>query len=320
MAIFFVVAAVLIAELIWWMIFIHQNNTQYLALVRHNYKLERQLGIAEPEYVLTEATKFVDRKFTMFVSESIFVIIVILIGIYFVYRSFVQELKLQAQQQNFLLSITHELKTPLASIKLYLQTLIAKKHISDEKRTHFLKGSLRQVDRLTSLINHVLETTKSELSTIEHQASRSINISEIITELLSSFEEIKENAHHISKDVYFKMHTHDLELLCSNLLKNALQYVGDNIQSVHVSLEERDSQIILEVSDRGVGIAEEEKANVFERFYRVGSEETRSTSGTGLGLYIVKQIVQKYHGQITIRDNEPNGSIFTILFDKAEHG
>lgn len=312
LAIFALISSILIAELIWWMIFTHQNNERYLDVMRDMIRVEQQFGIETNRISFDAVEEEMDRKLFMFISESVFVIVLILVGIYLVYRSFKQELRFQRQQQNFLLSITHELKTPLASIKLYLQTLSSKKKLSEEKQSEFLSGSLEQVDRLTQLINHVLESTKETRAPRESLAEK-IDVVPVFTTVCNEYGVEFRGG---DAPLFAHIGETDLELLLSNLVKNAVLYSGETPEGVSVTLQSQEKNVTLVVSDSGVGIKDEHKKQIFERFFRVGEEDTRRANGTGLGLYIVDQLVKKYKGKISVTDNQPKGSTFTVIFPK----
>ena len=104
-----------------------------------------------------------------------------------------------------------------------------------------------------------------------------------------------------------------LTSVVTNLIENAVKY-SKPCQTVDVKLFSRDGQVHFQVADHGIGIADDEKSRIFNRFYRVGSEETRNTKGTGLGLYIVKQVLDKHEASIRVKDNRPEGSIFEVVF------
>jgi signal transduction histidine kinase len=104
-----------------------------------------------------------------------------------------------------------------------------------------------------------------------------------------------------------------LTSVVTNLIENAVKY-SSPCSSVGVKLFSKDDKVYLQVADHGIGIADEEKTRIFERFYRVGSEETRNTKGTGLGLYIVKEVLDKHQASIRVKDNRPAGSIFEVTF------
>ena len=102
----------------------------------------------------------------------------------------------------------------------------------------------------------------------------------------------------------------------TNLIENAVKYNFTEEPKIDISLKEENKKIILKIGDNGIGISDKEKKKIFERFYRVGNEDTRTTKGTGLGLYIVSQIVKAHQGKITVGDNQPKGTIFKIIFPK----
>lgn len=258
-----------------------------------------------------------NRRWVMFVSESSFFVIMILLGIFQIYRSFKAEVELNSQQKNFLLSITHELKSPLASIKLYLETIL-KRDLSKKQISEFAISSIKDIDRLNDLVENMLIATK-----IENQAytypKKEINLSEILNEIILKFEKILPKTASLKTDIEneIKMFgdVFTLKIVFLNLLENALKYSGKSAE-ISVSLEQKNSNILVKISDNGVGISPKEQSKVFDKFYRIGSEKTRTTKGTGLGLYIVKEVVEKHSGKIQISQNEPKGSIFTLTFSK----
>jgi signal transduction histidine kinase len=105
-----------------------------------------------------------------------------------------------------------------------------------------------------------------------------------------------------------------LTSVVTNLIENAIKYSGP-CETVDVKLFSKEGRIYFEVADRGIGIADHEKNRIFDKFYRVGSEDTRNTKGTGLGLYIVKEVLDKHRASIKVKDNRPVGSIFEVVFD-----
>jgi signal transduction histidine kinase len=104
-----------------------------------------------------------------------------------------------------------------------------------------------------------------------------------------------------------------LSSVVTNLIENAIKY-SNPCEVVDVKLFSKEDKVYLQVADHGIGIADDEKGRIFERFYRVGSEDTRNTKGTGLGLYIVKQVLDKHEACIKVKDNRPSGSIFEVVF------
>ncbi|KAA3600386.1 MAG: sensor histidine kinase [Calditrichaeota bacterium] len=257
------------------------------------------------------------RRWVMFISESSFFVIMILLGIFQIYRSFKSEVDLNSQQKNFLLSITHELKSPLASIKLYLETIL-KRDLSKEQISEFATSSVKDIDRLNDLVENMLIATK-----IENQAytypKNEINLSVVLQEIIEKFEKsLPETASlktKIDEGIKIFGDVFTLKIVFLNLLENALKYSGKNAE-IKINLEQLGSNIFIKISDNGVGIPEKEQSKVFGKFYRIGNEKTRTTKGTGLGLYIVKEVVERHSGKIQIEPNEPKGTIFNLTFSK----
>lgn len=253
----------------------------------------------------------------MIVGEGIFFFSIFFFVVMRMKRVFVREHKLQMQQRNFLLAITHELKSPLASIKLYIQTIL-KRDLEKEQREQFLNNSLKDIERLDDLVENVLIATQLE-SFKPNFPKEEINFSELVMTVLSRLQTGAGATHQIDTKIQGNVKIHadrfSLTNAVSNLIENALKYSPKDGGKVEVSLWEIEDQIFFTVSDNGDGIPQEERKNIFNKFYRVGNEGTRKTKGTGLGLYIVKTVLDKHHAQITVKDNEPKGTLFEVIFN-----
>jgi len=255
-----------------------------------------------------------DRK-AMFVGEGIFFFIIFIIGAIKLKQAFDREDKLHKQQRNFMLSVTHELKSPLASIKLYIQTIL-KRELDREQQSQFLNNSLKDIERLDDLVENVLIATKLDSKQVQLQ-KESFNFSEAVCKIADRLQvyscttqSIKLN---VEPDIHLKGDTFALSSVVTNLLENAIKY-SPACEQVSVKLYREKGDVVFSVADFGIGIPDEEKKKVFDKFYRVGSENTRKTKGTGLGLYIVKSVLDKHQAQIKIKDNKPTGTIFEITF------
>jgi len=252
----------------------------------------------------------------MFIGEGIFFFIIFFFGAIKLKQAFDREDKLHKQQHNFMLSVTHELKSPLASIKLYVQTIL-KRELDKEQQQQFLKNSLKDIERLDDLVENVLIATKLDSVQVQFQ-KETFNFSETVAKIADRLQvyscttqSIKLN---VEPDIYLKGDRFALSSVVTNLLENAIKY-SPACEQVSVKLYHEKNDIVFSVADFGIGIAEEEKRNVFNKFYRVGSENTRKTKGTGLGLYIVKSVLDKHQAQIKVKDNKPSGTIFEITFN-----
>jgi len=256
-------------------------------------------------------------KLGMIVSEGSMFVIVLSFGAYYLHRSINREQKLQEQKKNFLLSVTHELKSPLASIKLLLQT-IQKRDLTKAQILDFIGKSLLDIERLDDMVENMLLASKIDNRSYtfpKADFSMSVLVDSIVNRL--QITKCDGNQQIINAEIEPKIQiTGDkfaLTSVVTNLVENAIKY-SKPCETVDVKLFSKDGRIHLQVADHGIGIADEEKSRIFDRFYRVGSEETRDTKGTGLGLYIVKQVLDKHEASIRVKDNRPVGSIFEVVF------
>ncbi len=217
---------------------------------------------------------------------------------------------LARRQQNFLLSITHELKTPIATIKLYLQTL-QKRVLDKEKQEEAYETMSFENDRLNTLVGKMLLAAKMEDATFA-LTKENVNLSSVIRHIAKRYDNKNVNWElMITPEIFFNVDSESIETIVTNLIDNALKYGGT---SIHIQLTRKNGFIELSISDNGIGIATKEQEAIFDRFYRIGSEDTRKTKGTGLGLYIVKTLVKMHNGVITVSNNTPKGTIFNIQF------
>ena len=262
--------------------------------------------------------KMMPSSLGMILGEGCVFLVVLIAGAFYLHRSFNRERKLQEQKKNFLLSVTHELKSPLASIKILLQT-IQKRNLSKEQTLSFIDKALTDIDRLDDMVENMLLASKidnSSYSFPKDKFSLSVLVDSIVNRL--QITKCEGNQQIIDAEIEPKIEiTGDkfaLTSVVTNLIENAIKYSGP-CQTVDVKLFLKDGRIFLEVADRGIGIADNEKNRIFDKFYRVGSEDTRNTKGTGLGLYIVKQVLDKHQASIKVKDNRPVGSVFEVVFD-----
>lgn len=240
-------------------------------------------------------------------------LLVILIGAFVVYSSFRRSIKLSKQQNNFMLSVTHELKSPIAAMKLNLQTL-ERHNLDKDKKELLVDRCVKEANRLNDLCNNMLLASQMEGG--QYKRSReSFSFTELVEDSLKDYDHRYPNR--ISADTLPEYNlTGDrvlIQMAVNNLLENAIKYTPKD-KPVTVTMVERNNYISLQVADHGQGIPEEEKAKIFNKFYRIGSEETRKSKGTGLGLYLTAKIVRQHKGKISVKDNQPNGAIFDISF------
>lgn len=252
----------------------------------------------------------------MVLGETAVFLFIFFVGAYYLQKAINQERKLHHQQRNFLLSVTHELKSPLASIKLYLQTIL-KRELDPAQQKSFITNSLKDIERLDDLVENMLLATKIESKSYTFP-KENFNLSELVNSVAGrlqihtcSSQIIKLS---VQKGLIIEGDKFALTSVVTNLIENAVKY-SPPCAEVYVNLSRKKDQIQFIVADSGIGIADQEKSRIFGKFYRVGSEDTRKTKGTGLGLFIVKQVLDKHQASIKVKNNQPSGTIFEVTFN-----
>jgi signal transduction histidine kinase len=312
--VYWILLVYIIVALLWWALSLwHQNETIY----ELEKKMIVDLKSTNPRAYELERFKIEDerkRNIGKYLGEGGTFLLLILVGAVYIYRSVRRQFKLQRQQQNFLMAVTHELKTPIAVARLNLETL-QKYSLDEEKERKILQVTLQETLRLDTLINNIL--IASQLDGHSYKISKEeIDFSSLVAEAVRQFAARYPDRHvdtFLQEGVETKGDPLLLKLLVSNLLENANKYSARDTP-VHVRLSLHNNSPVLEITDEGEGIPDEEKKKVFEKFYRIGNEQTRRTQGTGLGLYLCKKIVADHRGTIDLKDNQPRGSTFIVEF------
>jgi signal transduction histidine kinase len=305
---------------IWWSVLLMRKSNQMridaVQLLRYEHQI-KNIYADEPTFKLSQ--QYVDlsrlhlKQNRMIWSEGI-VLFLGLVGLFLaIYNTFQREVRFASQQRNFLLSITHELKSPLASIKLVLETFV-KRHLEPAQITQLSQSALSETARLNDLVNDLLLSAKLD-STGYEPYFESLNLSEFLTEIVEKFKIKFPKAEFHTSFSEMPLLNGDRQALSSvftNLLENAVKYSPD-LPKVFISAHFKNEHFIVDVADNGIGILPAYRPLIFDRFYRIGNEDTRNTKGTGLGLYIVAQIVKRHRGSIQVLSNAEKGSIFRTL-------
>lgn len=254
-------------------------------------------------------------RMSMILGEGSMFVVIMAVGALYFHRLLRKERAMHRQQRNFLLSVTHELKSPLASIKLYLQTIL-KHDLDKDRREKFLQSSISDIGRLDDLVENMLLASKIENRSYtfpKEEFDLSSLVSSLTERLLITVQDKRVIETDIDLGIEYNGDRFSLGAMINNLLENAVKY-SDEHSSIRISLKNDNSKIKFRVCDEGVGIDESEYEKIFTKFYRSGNEMTRRTKGTGLGLFIVWQVVNNHNAYIRISKNNPKGTCFEITF------
>lgn len=236
-------------------------------------------------------------------------------------REYLERLEQEKQiRQEFFSNASHELKTPITSIRGYIELLESGVAINDESRNDFLKRIKKEALRMTSLVDDILM-----ISRLESRGAKTdivpIRVSELVDEAVCSLApqaaERTVLIHKQCEDFFIYADLRQMTELFMNLLTNAVKYNNPGGE-VWITAKKQGANMYLTVRDSGVGIQEESLVRIFERFYRVDKGRSRKQGGTGLGLSIVKHVVSFYHGTVQVESEMGKGSLFTICMPVAE--
>jgi signal transduction histidine kinase len=311
--VYWVLLFYMVAALAWWFIELDNQNLQIANIRLSEIRKDDPLFNFKSEVIDTAAK----RKTFQYLGEGSTFLVFILVGAVFVFRTTRRQFKLAQQQQNFMMAITHELKTPIAIAQLNLETL-QKRQLEEDTRQKLISNTIQEAKRLNTLCNNILYAAQLD-SGIQNQNKEELHLSDLVEGCIDNFktrfpQRVIEEA--IQSSIYFNGEPTLLQMLVNNLIENAQKYSPKD-QPITVSLKEQDNTIICSIADFGKGVEDNEKKRIFDKFYRIGNENTRNAKGTGLGLYLCKKIADGHNAYISVTDNQPKGSIFTVTFKTA---
>jgi signal transduction histidine kinase len=243
-------------------------------------------------------------------------LVFVLVGVVMYLTLSIKAINLSRRQSNFIDSVTHELKSPIASLKLYLQTL-DRRRVSPEEQVSFCKFMLEDVERLDTLINHLLDAARldKQQPAVEPE---DVELAEVLRrcadEVCLRYQVSAEVVRLDLEPCIVRSTPVDLSLIFRNLIDNAVKYAADEDPQVVVTLRAaRPGTVVVRIADNGRGISPPQRRNIFGRFVRLGSELERDKPGTGLGLYIVRTLVDRLRGRIRVRDRDDGpGTVFEV--------
>ena len=314
---FYLLVIYVLLQFCWWAYMITNLNKEV-----HDLKLKIEVYSnknSDDKVIAQEQLNAkLHKRWLMIAGEGTVFALILGLGIYRTRSTFKKEFELSKQQKNFMLSITHELKSPIAATRLQIETLI-KHQLPIEKQAVVLTQALQETERLDVLVEKILLANSIESSAYLIQ-KENFNLSDLCHKLIENLNLSLLKNHHLNSQI-----ANDIKVfgdpmaftsIITNLLDNAAKYSPTKSKIEFILSKEKESISII-IKDQGLGISPKDELAVFNKFYRVGNEETRNTKGTGLGLYIVKNLVKMHQGSVKITANQPKGTIFTIQLNST---
>ena len=293
----------LVTAFTWWAILLYRKNHQ-------NFQLQKELAVFDASRDIDKITKQYAKQKKMILGEGVVFGLSIFIGLVLISRAYSSEIKTNKKLNSFLLSVTHELKTPIASLKLANKTL-QRSDLSDSQRHQLMATCTEESLRLESQVDNILAA--AQIEQVYNYNPEATDLKALISERIKRHQnlypekEIVLQGAHLSSAIDVEAMTKVID----NLLHNAIKY-SPELSPVVVQLNEDNGLCQISIANQGRSIPDNEKKRIWEKFYRIGNEETRDSPGTGLGLWIVQSIVKAHKGKVKITDNQPSGAVFTI--------
>jgi signal transduction histidine kinase len=261
--------------------------------------------------------QLIKRKDILYIGTILILILIIMVGGRLVYTGLRREMDLVRAKSTFISGVSHELKTPLTSIRLYGEMLESGKIASERKKTEYYKIITKESERLTKMINQVLDYTKIEEGKMMLDI-KAWDLGAIVKIVLGIFEprfnelgaEIKTS---VSSGCVVQCDKGALIQVFSNLVDNALKYTDKERPRIDLRVKQEDRTTVMEIEDNGIGIPRDSQDKIFENFYRGDNEITRKKGGTGIGLAIVRRIIEAHGWTITLSSRPGTGSLFRII-------
>ncbi|HXG00765.1 MAG TPA: ATP-binding protein [Bacteroidota bacterium] len=244
--------------------------------------------------------------------------LLLIAGVWFVYRAIKREMELARLKSEFVSNVSHELRTPLALIRMYGETLELGRVRSDEKRKEYYATIVKESERLTRLVNSILDFSKMEAGKKEYTFAE-IQLNGVVRDVMTTYDS------HLRSEGFSPIVELDDSLPCVradaeavaealvNLIDNAVKYSGER-KYLKVSTSRTNGACVVEVEDHGIGIEPQYRTRIFDKFYRVGSVLVHNTKGSGLGLALVRHIMGAHKGRVEVESEVGKGSVFRLVF------
>lgn len=293
--------------LIWWSVLLTRTNTSLYEVRKELSELKSEASGFNNKAELNALEKEFKRNKWMILGEGSVFGILLIIGVWFIQNAYQKDIRSTTKQKNFLLSVTHELKSPIAAITLIIETLL-RKEWPREKQTELCQSALMENHRLEKLIQNLLLSAKLDEGYTYHFEESHIDV--VIRDICERYRiqqpGIQLRISSASDLSPIPLDKEAFQSIISNLIENSIKYSPWHTD-IEISVRQDSKNTTITCADRGIGIPDHEKQRITEQFYRIGHEETRQSKGTGLGLHIVQQIVKAHKGQLHFEHNIPEG-------------
>lgn len=288
---------------------IHQSPMWYLP----GYQISISLQNATIDDLVVSRSQRDNYIFAAMVAAIFFAITFVILAIR-------REVRLAELKSEFVSNVSHEIRTPLALISMYAETLLLNRVRNEDKKVEYLRVIHQETGRLTALVNRILSFSKMQNNKRQYQTDE-VEINQLIREVSDNFQ-----AHFQTSAVCCELdlYKHELKIMADreavaesliNLIDNALKYSTDEEKKITIRTRMEKEYLKIEVEDNGVGIAPQHQKHIFDKFYRVTQGNlAHKAKGSGLGLNIVKQIMEHHQGKITVKSTVGEGSCFTLWF------
>lgn len=243
-------------------------------------------------------------------------LLVMVLGIFLTVRAAAHEVAISRLKSEFVSNVSHEFKTPLALIRMFGETLESGIVLDEAKRREFYSIIRAESERLTHLVNRVLDFSRIEAGVKQYHFERA-DLVEVVRHTLDIYrDQIRDRGFAIesrlsSTPIVGRIDPEAVAEMLLNLLDNATKYSGDS-REIRVTVDREDAQMCLSVEDGGVGIPKDEQGKIFDKFYRARAAAARETPGNGLGLTLVKHIAEAHGGPVVVSSEVGRGSRFTV--------
>jgi len=303
-----------------------EERFPYVAVLPSPTALDDPLLLTDKTAYLTlrpEVLEAMDRERNLALwrtaGEALVLVMAVLFGMSYIYRKLNAEMELMFRQRNFIASVTHELKTPIASLRVWMETMFSRELAAEQKiRIQTLMDG--DLHRLTDLVTNLLETARADAGKLDLHLEP--------TELAPLIQRVCQEMDHrlgegllglrmdLAPGVLARIDSKAFAMVLENLLSNALKYASEP-RETSITLDGDAEDAILVVADRGHGIPSKDLPRIFQRFYRVGDEMTRAVPGTGLGLFLCREIVRGHGGDIRVASlGSGLGTTFTVRLSR----